>query len=217
MLKAVILDFDGTVNTSERYYEALVKTSLEVLAERLECSLEEAERMVDDVKRKSLSLTKAVEELGISSTAFYRDLAARLDVGRLLSEDSSIRVLIRTLKGMGLRVAMLTNSGRGLLRMALEAIGCPLEEFDAVVTSDEAEPKPSLEPFNYILSLLKVRPEEAVYVGDRVLGELKPAKQVGLWTVYIGRAEGRFDSLWVDWRAVSIQQLPELLRNAAQL
>lgn len=214
MLKAVIFDFDGTVNTSERYYEAFVKAYLEVLAERLRCSVDEAERRVEEVKRDALSLTKAVEKLGVTSTEFYNEIAERLDVKQLLNEDPSVKILIQKIRRLGLKTAMLTNSGRRLLQKALEAIGCPIEEFDVVVTSDEVEPKPSLEPFRHTLKLLEVRPEEAMYVGDRVLGELKPAKQSGLWTVHIDRSGGHGGSPWVDWTATSIHQLPELLKNA---
>jgi len=213
MFRAVILDFDGTLNTSERYYEAFVKAYLEVLVERLGCSLDEAKRMVEDVKEEALSLTKAVKVLGIPPVEFYREIAEKLDVKCLLNEDPSIKDIIRSIRGMGLKVAMLTNSGRSLLKKALEAMGCPLEDFDLVVTSDDVEPKPSLEPFIYTVKLLGIRPEEVVYVGDRVLSELKPAKQVGMWTIRVDRGTGCLKSPWVDWTARSIHRLPELLKD----
>ncbi len=213
MLKAVVLDFDGTVNTSRAYYTRFVEAYLEVVAERLGCSVEEADVQINAFRKQTLSLTMAVRKMGFDADEFYRAVADRIDASRLLTEDARLKNLIATLRNLNLKVAMLTNCGRPLLKKALDALGCPFECFDAVVTSSEVEPKPSLQPFHYTVQLLGCGVEEVVYVGDRVSAELKPAKQAGVKTVLIGGEVSSEEKRWVDWTLKDIYSLPDLLRG----
>jgi HAD superfamily hydrolase (TIGR01549 family) len=213
MLRAVILDFDGTLNTSPQYYTSFDAAAIEVLAELFDCDAAEANRRITEVKRKALSLTKAMLSLGIDADGFYRSVAERMDIERLLAEDHRIEPLISTLKSQNLRVAMLTNSGRFLIEKALAALRCPTDAFDAVVTSSEVEPKPSLQPFRYTADLLRCRSDESLYVGDRVYQELKPAKEVGMKTVLIGHRSRPDDARWIDWHLDSVHHLPELVKS----
>ncbi len=213
MFRAVILDFDWTFNTSRMYYTRFDEVSFEVLAERFGCSAAEAERKMQEVKEKTLSLTSAMRYIGMDSDEFYDEVASRMDIRSLLTEDTRLKEVVLAIRGMSLKVAMLTNSGRSLLKRALDALGCPFEHFDFVVTSSEVEPKPSLEPFRHTAELLRCNPEEVLYIGDRISSELKPAKQVGMKTVLIGRDSHNEESRWIDWALPDIYQLPDLVRS----
>jgi FMN phosphatase YigB (HAD superfamily) len=211
MLRAVILDFDGTLNTSKRYYTRFDELALEILAEHLGCSIVEADRKITEVKRRSLSLTKALLTLKIDSNEFYREVAERMDIPSLLDDDICLEPLVSKLRNRNLRVAMLTNSGRFLIEKILTSIKCSSNIFDAVITSSEVEPKPSLQPYRYTLALLGCKSNEALYVGDRVYHELKPAKLAGMKTILIGRITKPDETQWVDWQLETVQKLPELL------
>ncbi len=213
MFRAVALDFDWTFNTSRMYYDRFDKVSGEVLAERFGCSVEEADLKIRAVMKKTLSFTSAVRRVGLDSEEFYGEVAGRMDMRSLLKGDARLKEIVLTLRRMGLKVAMLTNSGRSLLKGALDVLGCPFENFDAVVTSDEVEPKPSLQPFLYTAELLKCRPEDVLYVGDRVFSELKPAKQAGMKTVLVGSEADPEEDRWVGWTLKDVHQLPELVKN----
>ncbi len=218
MLRAVILDFDGTLNTSRRYYARFDELSLEILAERFGCNIAEADRKITETKRKSLSLTKALLTLKMDSDEFYREVAERMnDVSNLLDDDLRIEPLVSTLRSRNLRVALLTNSGRFLIKKILTTLNCPCEIFDAVITSSEVEPKPSLQPYRYTARLLDCKSNEALYVGDRVYHELKPAKLVGMKTVLIGSVNKPEETQWVDWQLETVQKLPELLATTHAL
>lgn len=52
--------------------------------------------------------------------------------------------------------------------------------------------KPSTKPFTEVLHLLKVAPEQAVYIGDNPLKDFLGAKQVGMATIWLKRADGEY-------------------------
>ena len=57
--------------------------------------------------------------------------------------------------------------------------------FNAIVISEDfGWRKPSSEIFHYTLNRLKVKPEEAVFIGDSPLEDIKGAKSVGLRTIF---------------------------------
>ena len=217
MLRSVILDFDGTLNTSKRYYARFNELALQILAEQFGCTIPDADRKITEVKRKSLSLTKALLSLNIDSDEFYRKVAEQMDMAYLLDEDLRIEPLISTLRSRNLRVALLTNSGRFLIKKVLTAVKCPSEIFDAVITSSEVDPKPSLQPFRYTAHLLDCKPDEALYVGDRVYHELKPAKLAGMKTALIGTVSKPEETQWVDWQLETVHELPKLIATNPSL
>jgi FMN phosphatase YigB (HAD superfamily) len=75
-------------------------------------------------------------------------------ISNKFSETQLIVKLVSALRNQNLRVAALTNSGRFLIEKALAVLGCPIDVFDAVVTSSEVEPKPSLQSFRHTVDLL---------------------------------------------------------------
>jgi putative hydrolase of the HAD superfamily len=58
--------------------------------------------------------------------------------------------------------------------------------FNAIVVSDEVGcRKPCPDIFNILLGRLKVKPGEAVFIGDSPLEDIKGGKDVGLRTVFV--------------------------------
>ena len=57
--------------------------------------------------------------------------------------------------------------------------------FDGIVTHDMVKAKKESEiPFRYALDMLKTRPESALVVGDSPHRDIRPAKKLGILTVY---------------------------------
>lgn len=71
--------------------------------------------------------------------------------------------------------------------------------------------KPHPETFQMALAFLGVKPNEAVYVGDRLKTDIEPARQVGLWGVLIKTPFRDEQSEDIMPDAV-ISELPELVR-----
>jgi len=67
--------------------------------------------------------------------------------------------------------------------------------FDSVIISGETLwHKPDLNLYSYAASKLKVEPENIVMVGDRLDWDIKPAKELGMQTVYLNKDKKNNDS-----------------------
>jgi HAD superfamily hydrolase (TIGR01509 family) len=78
-------------------------------------------------------------------------------------------------------------------------------------SSNTGRLKPHPEAFHMALVTLGVKPNEAVYVGDRLKTDIEPARQVGLWGVLI-RTPFRDEQSEETMPDAVIAELPELTR-----
>lgn len=84
------------------------------------------------------------------------------------------------------RVVVLSNADDCFLEPVLQRLDFP---FAAALSSEGARSyKPNPELFRTLLRQLDLKPEEAVYVGDRQYEDVMGAGQAGLGTVWINRA-----------------------------
>jgi HAD superfamily hydrolase (TIGR01549 family) len=94
---------------------------------------------------------------------------------------------------------------------------------DLIATSDDwGASKPGPEFFRALAGAMPCAPDEAVYVGDRIDNDLKPAKAAGMRTAFIRRGpwgyilEGHPDmAVAADWRLATLAELPGLLGSSA--
>ena len=83
------------------------------------------------------------------------------------------------------QVVVLSNADDCFLDPVLERLDFP---FSATMSSEGGKTyKPNPELFHTLLRQLEVSPDEAVYVGDRQLEDVKGARLAGLGTVWINR------------------------------
>ena len=96
--------------------------------------------------------------------------------------------------------------------------------FDIVLFSDELGRefwKPSTKPFETILEQLSIRrPELAVYIGDNPLKDFLGARQTGMRTIWLRRADGEYAHLELpsaahkpDIQVTSLRQVLDLLKS----
>ncbi len=98
---------------------------------------------------------------------------------------ASTHALLESLRKRGLRLALVSNTASPdwLLRPVLEQQGL-VQRLDAIVLSSEVgkrKPHPAI--FERALAELDVRPDEAVFVGDRLDADVAGASRVGMRTV----------------------------------
>ena len=98
---------------------------------------------------------------------------------------ASTHALLESLRNRGLKLALVSNTASPdwLLRPVLEHQGL-VERVDAIVLSSEVgkrKPHPAI--FERALAELDVRPDEALFVGDRLDADVAGATRVGMRTV----------------------------------
>jgi len=184
-IKAVIFDLDGTLYKSESYVRQLIDGIRDTIAEILSISSQEAEKLVQELRLKFGSITLGLRSLGVERSMFYDRLVRKLTPEKLIKPNPSMLEMLLEFKRMGLKIGCHTNASRRLAEKVFKALQIDSRIFDVLVTCDDADPKPTPSGYLKILEVLKLKPDEVVYVGDRWGVELEPAKRLGMKTVLI--------------------------------
>jgi len=208
-LKAVIFDVDGTLYRSESYSKHLSMIIDEALAEILGVDVEDAHKMLQEVKAKVLTVSLSVEALGVNRHIFYELVARKVRACEHIPRRPELRKMFEELRAMELRLGCHTNSGRSLAEKVLRCLDLTFNDFDVCVTSDDADPKPMPGGYLKLLKLLKVKAGEALYVGDRWVAEVEPAKRLGMRTALVAPEPKGQPDLWLR----DVVELPERLRE----
>ena len=209
MIEALLIDLDGTLYHSARYSTALAVAMYRTLATFLDVDVRTAEAILKDRKKRLVTMTRSVESLGLDRRIFYRRLARNIQPAKYIRPNRRRSATLTWLKKKNLKLALVSNSGRPLVRKILKALNIPPSFFDAVVTSDEAKPKPAPDSYRMAMRLLSTIPCRAAYVGDRPRAELKQAKSLGLRTVLVSRSHQT--SEWADYIIPNFMNLPRLI------
>jgi len=212
---AVLFDLDGTLIDSEPYWlrserelaeshgaewthadgNALIGMSLydssRIIKERIGSTLE-PQQIIDH-------LTSAVNE------HLKREIPWR----------PGAKQLLRNLKHLGIKTALVTMSMRRTALQVVEAID--FEAFDVVVAGDDVlQGKPHPQPYLKAASLLGVDPTDCVAFEDSITGllsaEAAGTKAVGIPNlITLPQIEGRV--LWPTLEGVQLEDLQKLFRN----
>ena len=186
-VRCVLFDLDGTLYDSPEYSVRLEGEIVRFVSERLGLGEFETKTLLNKRRKELGTLTRTIQSLGIDRNAFFDAMAERIDPSLYISRDPIVRSVIEALRERGFKVGLVSNSGRPLVKKILSAIGLEDNLFDTIVTSTEAEPKPSPQPFQLATDKASCAPNEIAYVGDREEAEIRPANNFGLRTVLLNR------------------------------
>lgn len=193
MIKAVVFDFDNTLmdfmrvkrNAVEAAVDAMTDAGLKMPKERM---IEKIYRVYwkEGIEDQNVFDKVLTEEFG---TIDYKILAAGI-LGYRRAKDGSmalyphVQMALTALVKMGILRAIVSDAPRLPVWMRIVAMGLH-HYFDAVVTFDDTgERKPNPKPFLRALEALKVRPEEALMIGDWADRDMLGAKRVGMRTCF---------------------------------
>jgi putative hydrolase of the HAD superfamily len=98
------------------------------------------------------------------------------------------RGLLRQLRQQGCRLFLITAGKPSAQRRKVEQLGLS-DAFDAVAFVDSLQGESKLPAFEDILERFAISPSACLCVGDRVVGEIRDANMLGIWTVRIRGGE----------------------------
>lgn len=221
-IKAVILDFGGTLSDGELDWEPYHEEIRSILMSRgyhiemsqLKKALREALRELNHVRATGKELT--FEEV---YSDFLRRLAIPPDTKILEELHNNFRTYHRTkflpcvekvLEFLSSRykVALLSNTMSDQPRRLLQKRGYD-KYFDVILhSSDIGKRKPRPDTFMYVLNQLGVRPDETVHVGDSVDADMIGAQASGITGIWIKSSD---QQPWSGYSIKNICELPDLL------
>lgn len=92
---------------------------------------------------------------------------------------------IADIKQLGLKVGLVSNGKSPIQEMSFAALGIA-DFFDDVIVSDAVGyKKPDRKIFELACRRLKVKPENAVFIGDNPIADIQGASNAGMYTIYI--------------------------------
>jgi len=210
--RCILFDLDGTLYNSPGYFEKVEENIAKFVSEEISASYEDARLLLQDRRKKLGTLTRSLESLGVDRVKFFESMAARIEPSEYIAEDPMVRSTIAKLRRYGFRIGLVSNSGRPLVDKVLKALKLDQSTFDAIVTSSDARPKPSPEPFLMALGLLSCGRHSAIYVGDRDEAELHPAKKLGIRTILLDPS-GKSSANWADEVVSNLSEIPDVAKE----
>ncbi len=239
MLKAVVFDLGGTLlqyesatadllELNRRGFASLYRhlwangkvqlsetTFMETVVSRARADWRAAETSLRGMKLE-VSLKTVLEDWGVSMSeaewleakrAFFEPIQCAV------TPRPGARYTLQALKDRGMILGLLSNTSWGG-----DIHDADLARFDLLdllpirlYSCDIGWLKPHPAAFRVALAALRVQPNEAVYVGDRLRLDIEPARQIGLWGVLIKTPYRLEQSKDIMPDAV-IGELPELVK-----
>ena len=127
------------------------------------------------------------------------------------------KTLIELIK-MGIKLAVVSDAPSREAWMRLYYLNLH-HVFDPVLTFDDTGVrKPSPKPFQMALDYLKVKPEEALMIGDWPERDVVGAKQIGIKTIFAryGDTFGTLDS-GADWDINDIYEVVDIVKELSDV
>lgn len=201
MIRAILFDLDDTLVDFRGMKEAAIGEAARAMVKAgLDMSTSEATQKLNKVYwevgiESDTAITEFLKRLGKLDDKI---LAAGINAyikGKLKATkpvDGAIET-IKKLKKRGLKVGIVSDAPRLKAWQRLNLMEMD-DLFDVVVAFDDTrKKKPDEMPFRKALEKLKVRPEEAVMVGDWYEKDIQGAKKLGMKTVLVGKPCGGED------------------------
>jgi putative hydrolase of the HAD superfamily len=193
MIKAVIFDFDNTLMDFMRMKKAAVDTAVDAM---IDAGLPyKKEEMIAKIY-KGYSV-EGIEDQQIFDKVLFQEFG-KIDYKILgagiigyrrgkegtLSLYPHVQITLMGLARMGIRMGVVSDAPR--IPVWLRICGLGLQHyFDVVVTYDDSGvKKPNEKPFLMALKQLRVKPQEAIMIGDWAERDMVGAKRAGLKSVF---------------------------------
>ncbi len=221
-VKAVVFDLDDTLYNQRQHLARAFQAVGKLLEEEVGLNKNHVRKRLLELASthgsasgKLFNLLLEEFEIPVSKRLLKRMVEAFYSYKprKLKPYKSALEVLTK-LKKVGVKLGLLTDGNPELQRFKLKALGVE-DYFDAMVVTDEfgrSFRKPHPKGFREILRQLRVKPSEAVYVGDNPYKDFGGGKSIGMLTIRVLTGEyRRVKNGGADLTIRSLKQLPKIL------
>ncbi|MFL0474402.1 HAD family hydrolase [Priestia sp. 179-F W1.4 NHS] len=157
--------------------------------------------------------TRGLRALGIHDDAFGAELAERFPLERRKTPfvyEETFEVLDQ-LKGK-YKLLLLTNGSPDLQNTKLDITSELVPYFDEIVISGafgRGKPDPSI--FDHALSLMDLKKDEAIMVGDNLMTDILGSSRVGMKSVWINRHDKERNEVIPTYEIIHLSELHSIL------
>ena len=222
MIKAVLFDLDNTLIDFLRMKRLSCEAAIDsMIGAGLNISHEKAIKVLFELYDKHGMEDKAIFQKflkKLTGKVNYKILANGIVSYRRVREGflepyPNVDYVLLKLKGMGLKLAIVTDAPRLKAWIRLAAMKLS-NYFDVVVTfEDTKQHKPSKMPFNAALKQLSLKPEECLMVGDWPERDIKGAKAIGMRTCFARYGNLKAKKVNADYEIKNIKELLDIVKK----
>ena len=212
MINAVIFDFDGTL-TELTFDFNMLRSEVDKIAQKHATDEQRAEHERHLIIEMIFGIEEALGEAGgrFKQEAFERLQDLEVEASRGKDVYPFTRDVLGKLRRRGIRIGIVTRN----CTEAVKTVFPDLSDYvEAMVTRDDTRSlKPDPGQVDHVLSLLSVKPDEAVVVGDHPT-DILAGKALGMKTVALlsGRTDREtFEKAGADYIIEDIRGLEKIL------
>ncbi|MBP9670557.1 HAD family hydrolase [Candidatus Woesebacteria bacterium] len=186
-VKAVGFDVDGTLYhapeaMSVEVGKILIQKAAEALSQDPDELAEEYLKRRDEYR----SNTQTLNSFGLDGERIFQDVWDTIAIEKYVIPDRKLVKMIETLKKK-YKLFIITNGSGSQVERKITYLGLDYHDFDPrIYCYDQGWVKPEPAPFLAAIESLNLKPEEIVYVGDRVDIDIEGASAVGMKAIYVG-------------------------------
>lgn len=206
--KHISFDLDGTLvhTLPEYFFNSLVKT------------IKKLNGVVPDDKTISRLWFESGRdelignELGLNPGKFwerFRQIDTPGQRCQYTKPYSDVEMCLKNIKNIGKRISIITGGIRNIAEAEVKMLNSVALDYFFPIDYSRFKEKPAPESFLFVLSELKVKPEETVYIGNSS-EDARFAENAGVDFIYLERKQHEFDS--DDWMTNKIHSLDELFQ-----
>lgn len=223
MIKAVLFDLDNTLidfmamkkMSSRAAVLAMLDTGLNI---KKETAIKKLYKMYENHGYEDQRIfNKFIKEL--TGKIDYKILASAIAAYRkvkigYITPFPHARTTLLQLKQKGLKLGIVSDAPKLQAWLRLAELNF-LEFFDVVVTlNDTGKLKPHKKPFEKAVKLLKLKPEEILFVGDNPERDIKGAKKIGMKTVLAKYGQYvKSKKIRADYEILDIKKITQIVKT----